>query len=192
MMNQKATKQVRNVAIRTYKPIQLIHPSVFFTALGIYCCHRSMSLASRDGNFLKRYAKVGTASHRFCDSLQKLVDNYADVVYGYVRSSRTNTHGIRKEAPTFSTSGTTVPPSIILVALHGEWSMGKVFDVYFNFGECEDNYLGRTLAGLDPNDVSFGDVPPYFEKDMDDKITEKGMTHMFGNLLSCHPNSDSI
>ena len=70
--------------------------------------------------------------------------------------------------------------------------MGKVFGVYFNFGGCEDNDLGRILAGLDPNDISFGDSPPCFEKDMDDKIIEKGTTCMFGNLLWSNPNSVSI
>ena len=133
----------------------------FFTALGIYCCHKLLSLA------------LGTASHRFFDKLQKLVDNYADVVDGYVHSSRTNPHEIRKGATSFSTSGASVPPSLISVALRREWSMGKVFDVYFNFGKFGDNCLRRILAGLDPNVVSFGDLPPYFEKDMDDKIIEK-------------------
>lgn len=168
-------------------------PSIcFFTALGIYCSYESVSLSTREGIFLKENAKLGTAAHRFCNSLQKLIENYAEVVDGYVRSTHTNTHGIRKGSATYSTSGTTVPPSLISVALRGEWSMGKVFDVYFNFGECGDNYLGRILAGLDPNSTNFGDLPPYFKKDMNDDVIKQGMTCMYGDLLKSHPNSVSI
>ena len=136
---------------------------------------------------MKENVKLGTAAHRFCNSLQKLIENYAEVVDGYVCSTHTNTHGIRKGSATYSTSGTTVPPSLISVALRGEWSMGKVFDVYFNFGECGDNYLGRILAGLDPNSTNFGDLPPYFKKDMNDDVIKQGMTCMYGDLLKVTP-----
>ena len=37
--------------------------------------------------------------------------------------------------------------------------MGKVFDIYFNFGTARDSYLGRVLAGLDPNSDEFGILP---------------------------------
>ena len=98
--------------------------------------------------------------------------------------SRTNTHGIRKGTATFSASGTTVPPSLISVVLRGKSSMGKVFDDYFNFGECEDNYLGPILVGLDQNDkIYFGDLPPHFEKNVDYKIIEKGMTCILVSYL---------
>ena len=107
-------------------------------------------------------------------------------------SSRTNKQRTRKGSCYIFITGTTVPPSLISVVLRGEWSMGKVFDVYLNFAECGDNYLGRILAGLDPNDISFGGLPPYFGKDMDDKIIENGMPCMFGNLLRSRPNCVSI
>ena len=119
---------------------------------------------------MKENAKLGTAAHCFCISLQKLIENHAEVVDGYVRSSHANTQGIRKGSATYSTKGKIVPPSLVLVALSGEWSMGKVFDVYFNFEECGNNYLGRILAGLDPNSTNFGDLPPYFKKDMNDDV----------------------
>ena len=38
--------------------------------------------------------------------------------------------------------------------------MGKIFDTYFHFGIIGDCYLGRNLAGLDPNTESFAQVPP--------------------------------
>ena len=62
-----------------------IDPSIyFFTALGIYCSYESVSLNTRKKIFLKENAKLGTAAYRFCDSLQNLIENYAEVVDGYV------------------------------------------------------------------------------------------------------------
>ena len=70
--------------------------------------------------------------------------------------------------------------------------MGKVVDEYFNFGECSNNYLGRILAGLDPNSTNFGDLPPCFRKDMNNDVIKQGMTYMYNDLLKNHPNSVSI
>ena len=98
----------------------------FFTAIGIYCSCESVLLISREGINLK----LGNAAHKFCNSLQKLIEHYSEIVDCYVCSSYTNTHGTREGSVTYSASGTTVPPSLISVALHREWSMGKVFDVF--------------------------------------------------------------
>ena len=38
---------------------------------------------------------------------------------------------LKKRSATYSTSGTTVLPSLISVVLHGKCSMGNVFDVFF-------------------------------------------------------------
>ena len=70
--------------------------------------------------------------------------------------------------------------------------MGKVFDVYFNFGECGKKYLGRILAGLDLNSTHFGDLPPFFKKDMNDDVIKQGMTCMYIDLLNSQPYSVSI
>ena len=65
------------------------------------------------------------------------------MVDGYIGSSYINTYGIRKGTATYSTSDTTVPPSLIKVALCGEWRMEKRFDLCFNFGECGNIYQFR-------------------------------------------------
>ena len=49
------------------------------------------------------------------------------MVDGYISSSPANTHGIRKGSLTYSTSGTIVPPSLILVALRGGVEHGESF-----------------------------------------------------------------
>ena len=67
-----------------------------------------------------------------------------------------------------------------------------MINLYFYLGGCGDNYFGLILAGLDPNDISSGDLPAHFEKNMDDKIIEKGMMCMYGNFVWSHLNSVSI
>ena len=93
-----------------------------------------------------------------------MIKQYVEIVDGYNCHNHANTHGISKGSATYSTSGTTVPPSLTLGALHMDWSMGNVFDLYFNFGKYDNNYLGGILAGLDPNSTNFDDLPLYFKK----------------------------
>ena len=147
----KAGEKCTNKNIYT----NLTDPSIyFFTTLGIYCSYESVLLITREGIFLKENAKFGTAAHRFCSRLKKVIENYAEVADGYECSNHANSHGIRKGSATYSTSGTTVLPSLISVSLRAEWSMANIFDKYFNFGKCGNNYLGRILAGLDPNSTN--------------------------------------
>eukprot|EP00978_Attheya_sp_CCMP212_P034978 scaffold149828_cov60-Attheya_sp.AAC.3 len=70
----------------------------------------------------------------------------------YIRGGHCNPHGIRKGSGTFALSGTTCPALISSVAQRGDWSLGKVVDIYWHFSEAGDSFLGRTLAGMDPND----------------------------------------
>ena len=112
-------KQVRNLQIKMFVLTQQISLSNFFTVLGIYCSYKSVSLITREGIFLKENVKLGISAHRFCNFIQKLIENYAEVVDGYICISHANTHGIRKGSATYSTSCTTIPPKLILVTLHG-------------------------------------------------------------------------
>ena len=59
--------------------------------------------------------------------------------------------------------------------------MGKVFDIYFNFGIAGDCYLGRVLAGLDPNSDTFSILPPHF-KDLSNACVEEGLCSLFDKL----------
>ena len=119
---------------------------------------------------------MGTVEYRFCNSLQKVIENYSEIVDGYVCSSHNNIYGIRKGSASYSTSGTTVPPSLIPVSLCGEWSVGMVFDVYFDFGKCGDNYLDRILFSLDTNATNFGN---FFVKPQNAAISKKLYVQIF-------------
>ena len=40
--------------------------------------------------------------------------------------------------------------------------MRKVLDVYWNLSEPDDHYLGKILAGMDPKQSYFEDLPPHW------------------------------
>ena len=42
----------------------------------------------------------------------------------------------------------------------GEWSLGKIINVYFKFGQVSNQYLGQILALLDPNTTDFQVLHP--------------------------------
>ena len=163
-----------------------------FVAFGLYCASESSSLALMRNLFLPLGSKIGRGAEKFCHHLGKIVEQYDDIVSSFIRCDRANSHGIRKGGSVHASSGTTCPPSLVSVALRGEWSMGKVFDIYFTFGEFGDHYLGRVLAGLDPNLASFSQLPPYFKEGIENLYIKRAMVGMFGAILQNHQGSSAI
>jgi hypothetical protein len=53
---------------------------------------------------------------------------YHKNTHGLVYTGR----GVRKGSATQASAGTTCPPPVSLIAARGEWSMGKVLDVYYH------------------------------------------------------------
>jgi hypothetical protein len=58
------------------------------------------------------------------------------------------------------TSGTTLPPPTSYIAARGQWSLGRILDIYWRFSEPGDHYSGCCLAGLDPNSEDFAILTP--------------------------------
>lgn len=59
--------------------------------------------------------------------------------------------------------------------------MGMVFNIYWNYGDAGDRFLGRVLIGLDHDSESFDVLPPYFPDPTDEDV---------GKALNiCFPNS---
>jgi hypothetical protein len=108
--------------------------------------------------FTRHGGKSGSAAHRYCEQLHNLVKLSWDVlVQTFIQNM--SAHGIRKGSATHVACATTAPPPIASIANRGDWSLGKVLDVYWQFAEVGDSYLGRCLCGLDPNDASFSVLP---------------------------------
>jgi hypothetical protein len=99
-------------------------------------------------------------------------------------------HGTRKGGATKITTGTTHPPPIPSVAARGEWSIGQILELYWQFGDAGDCYAGRILAGLDHEDPSFEVLPPHFACGMENEHVAEAMRLCFGAILDAHDDID--
>ena len=103
-----------------------------------------------------------------------------------------NLYSIRKGPATHASANTTMGPPIPSLFHRGEWSMGVVLDIYWQFAEQQGyQYLGRILAGLDPHDPIFGTLPPHFKVSSEHEAIKRGMRLCFGNILDTRKNSDT-
>jgi hypothetical protein len=152
-----------------------------FTGLGIFLSLNRGSFHKRH-HFFIRAGKIGSAAGKYCIDLVSLLRKHQAIAEQYCRTDRTGSHGTRKGAGTYSTSGTTFPPPLSSVAHRGDWSQGHVFDVYLQFADPGDQYLGRILAGLDPNTSEFASLPPHFVVPSTNKDVEEALVICFGDL----------
>jgi hypothetical protein len=160
----------------------------FWTAFGIWCSLQEESLVPDERLFHMSRSKEGTAATKYCEQLVGIIEPYTQEVQNHMRIANFNPYGFRKGAATYAVSGTTAAPSIPSVARRGEWSIGSVLDVYWHFGSVGDHYLGRILAGLDPNDPSFATLPPHWMlvNPMMDECVAKAMRMMYGGIIEAY------
>ena len=135
-----------------------------------------------------RQGKAGSGSSKYCLERRRLLLKHEDEVTKYLRRGHDTNHGIRKGESTHALTCITSPPSLVSVAQREEWSMGAVFDIYWNYGDAGDQYLGRVLSGLDPTKESFSILPPHFPITDHNDINE-ALNVCFGHILRRHPKS---
>jgi hypothetical protein len=156
-----------------------------FVGLGCYLslCREQLERSESHFFFLQG-GKIGSAASRYCDGLLKLLDKFRDTASQYCRVNRTHSHGNRKGAGMHATSGTTAPPPLSSVAHRGEWSQGTVYDIYLLFAEPGDHYLGRILAGLDPNSANFAVLPDTFGQNV--RFSRRLSVEAWGQYARAH------
>ena len=142
--------------------------------------------------FIRHGARVGSAAHRYCEQLLIIMKASWDIAQMYITTM--SAHGIRKGSATHVSCATTAPPPIASIANRGDWSMGKVLDVYWQFADVGDAYLGRCLCGLDPNLSSFSVLPPHWTVDnpVDDPDISDALQLMYGVIIARHPTSIAV
>ena len=132
-----------------------------FLALAVFFSLESLRLSEME-KFFQFEGHLTAASQRYCGQLTELFKSNNDNLQAYIRAGHANSHGLRKGSATAVTSGTTLPPPTSSIAARGEWSLGRILDIYWHFSEPGDHYLGRCLAGLDANSEDFAILPPHF------------------------------
>jgi hypothetical protein len=142
--------------------------------------------------FICHGAQLGSAVHRYCKQLLILVKAYWDIIQTYITNM--SAHSLRKGSATHVACATTAAPPIALIANRGDWSLGKVLDVYWQFVEVGDSYLGRCLCGLDPNDSTFSVLPPHWTVDnpIEDTDIGEALQPMYGVIIGQYSSSIAV
>jgi hypothetical protein len=142
--------------------------------------------------FLRTGSRIGSAAHRYCEQLHIIMKAHWDIVQTYITTM--SAHGIRKGSATHVSCATTMPPPVASIAARGDWSIGKVLDVYWKFAEVGDNYLGRCLCGLDPDSSTFSVLPPHWTVDnpVEDTDIQEALQLMYSVIIAKHPSSIAV
>jgi hypothetical protein len=118
-----------------------------------------------------------------------------ETICKFIWRNHANGHGIQKGLASYATSGTMCPPLVASVAACEEWSMGANLDVYCHFCTPGDHFLGRVLAGLDPNKPEFASLLPHFIAEfdpMEDPDILEAMHLMYGPILEAWSGNKEI
>ena len=105
------------------------------------------------------------------------------IVREHCRDGHFHPHGVRKGSGSHVTTCTMDPPPIPSVLMRGEWSLGKVLEVYWKYSMIGDTYLGQCLAGFDPDKAGFGMLPPHFKEGTENPFIMEGLQLCFGAIL---------
>ena len=157
----KADKTGENVMPKNIFGNPSDHRICIFFALGAYLCiNRNKFSEGNDYLFRFGNTKEKMAAKNYCKALKQLVSTEArkEYVRQYCRLDHFHAHGTRKGSSVLATSGTTCPPPLTSVFHRGEWSLGDVQDVYWQWAAQGDTHLGRILAGHDPDSPDFAPV----------------------------------
>ena len=156
-----------------------------FLALGVWFTLEAKRLSNTTSLFSDPKVKEDAPGNKYTSGLSQLLKANIGAVGNFIRRDHANAHGVRKGSASFASSGTTCPPSVSSIANRGDWSMGAVLDVYWHFSEPGDHFLGRVLAGLDPNKAEFATMPPHFMVEgnlMEDEDIKAAMIMMYGPM----------
>jgi hypothetical protein len=100
-----------------------------FLALAVFFSLQCLHLLETEKLF-QSGGQTTAASQRYCGQLSELFKGKSDNLQRYARADHANSHGIRKGSATKETLGTTLPPPTSSIAARGEWSLGRILDIY--------------------------------------------------------------
>jgi len=105
---------------------------------------------------------------RFMKLFKTLITTHKDdLIRLGVDADNLGSHSARKGSSTLCTTGCTVSPPYISICLRAGWALPGVQAKYLHYQEAGDQYVGRTVTGLNPLTADFSISPPYFETNGD-------------------------
>ena len=118
------------------------------------------------------------------------MENFEVIISACMNVKKLNNRGVRKGSSNYAAAGNTFYPYLSSILVHAEWSIGKTMEVHFQFEEFRDAYLGRSLAGLDPNTEEIAILSTYFTERIENYTTISALHLTFGEV--CNRNSNQI
>ena len=101
--------------------------------------------------------------NRYANILNRVIkENKEEFERIGVRVGSIGTHSARKGAATHAASGCTVSPAMAAICNRAQWKMGGTRDKYIKFENAGDQFLGRSLTGLNSLQKEFSISPPFF------------------------------
>ena len=115
-----------------------------FLSLGVFFCLNQLHFKTSPFLFKEKNTTPKSGGHAYCSQLAQLFSTRLENIKCYIRIKHANSHGFRKGSSTHAASGTTCTPSITSIAKRGDWSLGKILDIYWKFVdiiyEINDSY----------------------------------------------------
>lgn len=131
-------------------------------ALGVYLlCNPGILTNPKNKLFPAEYQY-----NRYASILNKIIKkNEEEFARIGVKPGTIGTHSARKGAATYAASGCTISPSMSAICNRAGWKLGGSRDKYIKYEAAGDQFLGRTLCGLNPLTKEFSLSPPFFNMD---------------------------
>ena len=135
-------------------------------ALGLYLVNNPGLLVS-NGKLLAGDHQYNRYSQILNDTIKKHEAEFARIG---VKVGTIGSHSARKGAATVAANGCTISPSMASICTRAGWTMGGTRDKYIKYESTGDQFLGRTLCGLNSLVKEFSTSPPFFNMTYDELV----------------------
>ena len=112
--------------------------------------------------------------HRYATILKKVITENSEEFFLAIGVEPDNigTHSACKGAATLAASGCTVSPSMTAIFNRAGWKLGDLCDKYIKYESTGDQFLGRTVCGLDSTGMEFSVSPPFFDMTAEELMSQ--------------------
>eukprot|EP00834_Sanchytrium_tribonematis_P007109 NODE_596_length_5578_cov_0.509400.p1 type:complete len:695 gc:universal NODE_596_length_5578_cov_0.509400:1476-3560(+) len=146
-------------------------------SLAVYLA--SFSIGSNQSKLFEGGSQYNRFSGILGDEVNKLKADHNEFV-----NVDLGTHSFRKGANTFCSSGSTAGPQSAAIKLRGGWTLGGSQDIYTQYQESGDRYVGRFLSGLPNYNQEFAMLPPAFDDIITSNDIKDSIQFTFSNIQS--------